>query len=88
MGDDLRPVNLISGNVLNGVLISAGTGKTQTSTGSMVQGNTVQGNRIGTDVNGATAIGNGQNGVFLNGSPVNTIGGTTSGAGNLIQATS
>ena len=77
--------NLISGNVLNGLQIAAGTGKTQTSTGGMVQGSTVEGNFIGTDASGTLAIGNGQNGVFLNGSPVNTIGGTASGAANLIS---
>jgi CSLREA domain-containing protein len=69
--------NVISGNVNNGVEVSG-------------SGNLVQGNFIGTDVNGTTALGNGGNsqftsdGVFLSGAS-NTIGGTAAGAGNLIS---
>ncbi len=45
--------------------------------------NLVQGNRIGTDVTGAAALGNLEGGVFIFDSN-NTIGGTASGAGNVI----
>jgi len=48
------------------------------------QGNLVQGNFIGTDVNGTTALGNSSAGVDIHGND-NTIGGTTAGAGNLIS---
>jgi hypothetical protein len=44
----------------------------------------VEGNYIGTDVTGASAMGN-RDGVYVEGSG-NTIGGTTSGAGNIISA--
>lgn len=47
-------------------------------------GNTIQGNYIGTDVAGTTLVGNGQHGVFVVDSSNNLIGGTTPGAENLI----
>src|SRR5207248_1090832 len=66
--------NLISGNGKDGVWIQS------FSTGDLIEGNT-----IGTDVTGAVALGNSLDGVFVDGAPNNTIGGTTSGAGNLIS---
>jgi parallel beta-helix repeat protein len=47
-------------------------------------GNMVQGNYIGIDVTGTAALGNGDHGVFL-GMFGNTIGGPSSGAGNVIS---
>jgi titin len=54
-----------------------------------VSHNVVQGNLIGTDVTGTQALGNGGNGIALStlsgpGVTNNTIGGTASGAGNVI----
>ncbi len=46
---------------------------------------TITGNLIGTNAAGTAALGNGHDGVDLVGSSVNTIGGTTAGAGNLIS---
>jgi hypothetical protein len=74
--------NIISGNTTDGVLIgafnSAGT-----------SGNVVEGNYIGTNAAGTSAVGNGGNGVFLEsvlGSVSNnTVGGTATGAGNVIS---
>jgi hypothetical protein len=63
--------NLISGCATAGVSIGA-------------NGNIVQGNYIGTDATGASALGNGT-GVLLNTSQVNLIGGTAPGAGNVIS---
>src|SRR5262249_41237840 len=46
----------------------------------------VQGNRVGTDVTGRRALGNGSSGVFIaGGGGNNTIGGTAPGAGNLLS---
>jgi CSLREA domain-containing protein len=67
--------NIISGNGDDGVeTIDLGT-----------SGNLVQGNFIGTDFNGTADLGNGGDGVIIDFCATNnTIGGTASGAGNLI----
>ena len=71
--------NLISGNGLSGVVI-------QSSGGGGGTANVVEGNKIGTDVTGTLALPNVENGVVLiNVADDNTIGGTVSGAGNLIS---
>jgi CSLREA domain-containing protein len=64
--------NLVSGNVDRGLIITT-------------EGATVQGNLIGTDLSGNTALGNGTEGIFLAGDN-NLIGGTTAGARNVIAA--
>jgi hypothetical protein len=76
--------NLISGNQGNGVLIDGAS-----------TGNNIQGNLIGTNWNGGTAIGNGvaggdrtyglRNGVYIDNSASNLIGGGTADLGNLIS---
>ncbi|HKI30717.1 MAG TPA: right-handed parallel beta-helix repeat-containing protein [Gemmataceae bacterium] len=67
--------NVISGNGINGVdIVSAGT-----------SGNVVLGNRIGTDITGTAQLGNTLDGVsIVNGATGNTVGGTASGAANVI----
>ena len=70
--------NLISGNLLDGVLLGVAPN------GGNADNNLVQGNRIGTDATGAGGMGNGENGVVVAGAG-NTIGGATAGAGNLIS---
>jgi hypothetical protein len=67
--------NVISRNKSDGVLID----------GSAASGNLVQGNFIGTDVNGTADLGNVGDGVAIESSPSNTIGGIGSGARNLIS---
>jgi plastocyanin len=70
--------NIISGNNSTGVTLS-GAGTT---------GNVVQGNFIGADVTGATAVGNSV-GVFLvNSASGDFVGGTAPGAGNVISGNS
>ena len=63
--------DIISGNTIYGVEIDTGA-----------TGNIVEGSYIGTDVTGDVAVGN-SNGIWI-ASGSNTIGGTTSGAGNVI----
>ncbi len=68
--------NLISGNLGDGIDISD-SGTTQ---------NAVLGNMIGTDISGTTAIPNQGNGIYITGgASQTTIGGTVSGARNLIS---
>jgi hypothetical protein len=74
-GTNVGSRNLISGNNVGLLLI--GTATTNTL---------VEGNFIGTDTNGTADLGNSQEGIRIDGSPANTIGGTASGAGNLISA--
>lgn len=68
--------NVISGNGGHGVDISG-------STSSPAQNNSVQGNLIGTQVDGISPLGNQVIGVFLDSSD-NSIGGVDPGAGNTI----
>ncbi|MGH8247182.1 MAG: right-handed parallel beta-helix repeat-containing protein, partial [Gammaproteobacteria bacterium] len=49
-------------------------------------GSVVQGNRIGTTADGLAPLGNGEDGIFLDRSLENMIGGTAAGAGNEISA--
>lgn len=70
--------NVLSGNGDAGIYIM----------GRTAFGNLVQGNKIGIDVSGNTAVRNALEGIFINGAPSNSIGGTLSGAGNLISGNS
>ena len=75
-GTDPGTRNLISGNNSAGVLIQGGA-----------SGNTLEGNLIGTQANGATALGNAV-GVRFESSTSNKVGGTDTGAGNVIAGNS
>ncbi|MDQ4120238.1 MAG: hypothetical protein M3209_02075 [Acidobacteriota bacterium] len=67
--------NLISGANSNGIVLHT----------TLAAGNIIQGNYIGTDVNGTNVIGNRNIGILITSSASNNvIGGTVSGAGNLI----
>ncbi len=71
--------NVISGNTRYGVIINTAT----------ATGNVIEGNRIGTDAAGTSALGNGEHGVVMAlGAHANTIGGTAAGAGNVISGNS
>ena len=48
-------------------------------------GNTIQGNYLGTNAAGSASSQNGQQGVFVNGSPNNLIGGTTAAQRNVMS---
>ena len=70
--------NVISGQVYNGVQLSA--------SGSSSINNVVQGNFIGTNALGTAAIGNGASGVYAHpSSGGNLIGGTIAGARNIVS---
>jgi CSLREA domain-containing protein len=65
--------NLVSGNNLNGLTFSDSGG------------NTIRGNLIGTDVSGAAAVGNGDDGIRMSGGSDSVIGGSDPGEGNVIS---
>jgi len=67
--------NIISGNNGNGVDMN----------GVASSENLIQGNFIGTDVNGTTALPNGKRGVEMERAPNNIVGGTTLSARNVIS---
>jgi len=70
-GTQAEAGNVISGNGINGIRIGSDS-------------NLVQGNLIGTNAAGASAIANGGHGVEIVSGSLNTIGGTQAGAGNVI----
>jgi hypothetical protein len=91
------PSNDTVGGTISGArnIISANNGSQGVSDGVHISGLgaqglpphgiLIQGNFIGTDITGTVALGNGDDGVQIdNGSFDNTIGGTVSGAGNII----
>jgi titin len=75
-GTSLGAANVISGNGNDGVeIVNSGT-----------TNNRVQGNFIGTDSSGTTAVPNKEDGILIRtGASGNIIGGTNSGAGNTIS---
>jgi titin len=74
-GTTAQARNVISGNT-NGVYFQGG---------STTTGNQVLGNYIGTNAAGTAAIGNSNAGVYINPASNNVIGGTASGAWNVIS---
>ncbi|MBL8246018.1 MAG: right-handed parallel beta-helix repeat-containing protein [Rhodanobacteraceae bacterium] len=74
-GSTPSDLNLISGNTRNGVGIAGGA-----------SGNLVARNYIGLAADGATALGNGEDGVLIVDSPSNLVGGDVTGTYNIIAA--
>ncbi len=66
--------NIISNNRRQGIYVE-----------STVSALTISGNYIGTNAQGTAARGNSQGGILLDGATLITIGGSTTGAGNLIS---
>ncbi len=76
-----------NGNQIGGAVPGEGnlaSGNGHEGIGITTSNNTVQGNRIGTNALGTTAVANGRRGVIVQGSN-NTIGGSAAGQGNLIS---
>jgi len=72
--------NVISGNGFFGISIVRGF-----FSGAPASGNLVQGNYIGTDVDGTAALGNHAQGIAIINTPGNTVGGTTALARNVVS---
>ena len=65
--------NVISGNNLDGIYVVGSSG------------NIIRGNYIGTDRTGMIAVGNSEDGIWLDNASNTTVGGSVSGAGNVIS---
>ena len=75
--------NVISGNKSSGIYIDDGNG----DFGSVfVRKNLIRGNLIGTDATGTKAVGNGGDGITVENTTDDTIGGAAAGEGNVIAA--
>lgn len=68
------PMNVISGNFVNGVLVTGNA-----------SGNFVQGNWVGLDVTGNATLGNGATGISVVTASGNTIGGATAAERNVVS---
>ena len=66
--------NIVSGNMADGIRLT-----------NNAANNIIQGNYVGTDRTGSRALANTQDGVFVEDSPGNSVGGTSAGTGNLIS---
>ncbi|MFO0849595.1 MAG: PKD domain-containing protein [Gemmataceae bacterium] len=73
--NDAAERNVISGNKSTGLRFEGGA-----------QSNTAAGNYIGVTAAGTAPLGNGGSGVVIQSSAFNTLGGTATGAGNVISA--
>ena len=73
--------NVISGNAIN-ASFTFGQHGIEVDFASLT---TIQGNYIGTDVTGTSALPNGQNGLHFDLAPTNVIGGALPGQGNVIS---
>ena len=71
-----------SGSTIDGLVINQFSGDGIDITGS---NDTIRGNYIGTDVTGTQRLGNLGNGITINGTSGNLIGGAAAGAGNIIS---
>src|SRR5205814_4370156 len=84
-------MNGANSNVVGGNTVSERNLITANDEGVRIAGassnNSVLGNFIGTQIDGATGLGNAQIGIFLfNSASGNTVGGTGPGAGNVIAS--
>jgi hypothetical protein len=77
--------NTIGGTTVGARNVISGNNNGITLNGSGTTGNLIEGNFIGTKGDGLTRLENSIDGVAINNAPLNTVGGTASGAGNVIS---
>jgi titin len=77
--------NLVGGTATGAANVISGNKNAGVKLAGNANGNVVQGNRIGTNSSGMTALANTDGVVIADGASNNTVGGTASGAGNLIS---
>lgn len=91
IGDDAIFLEGVANNLIGGTAAGAGNVISGAARHGLVlfgegsTGNTVQGNRIGTNAAGTGSISNASDGIRIDDAPNNTIGGSAAGAGNLIS---
>lgn len=78
------------GNIIGGTAAGAGNTISSNNNGVVIVGQTATGtvllgNFIGTATDGVNMLGNAVDGVLINNAPLNTVGGTAAGAGNVIS---
>jgi hypothetical protein len=76
--------NTLGGTTSGAANVVSNNGAGIVIAGSLSAGNLVAGNVVGTSADGTAALGNHSDGVAIIGAPGNVIGGTTSGAANVI----
>jgi hypothetical protein len=77
-----------SDSTIKGLVINRFSGSGIRMEGSSATGNSIQGNFVGTNAAGTADLGNNGEGVVIAGAPNNTIGGTATGARNIISGNS
>ncbi|MFZ1402883.1 MAG: NosD domain-containing protein, partial [Anaerolineae bacterium] len=77
IGGETTVIGTAPGNTISGNGLVGAQGHGIAISGPNAMGNVVRGNLVGTDATGTRALGNGLNGVYLQGAPGNTIGGET-----------
>jgi titin len=81
-------ITAASGNLIGGNLLSGNGDAGIYIVGRTAAANAIQGNRIGTDVSGNSALANFFEGIYIEAAPSSTIGGAVPGSGNLISGNS
>jgi hypothetical protein len=79
------PNNLVGGTTASARNIVSGNRFGIYVSDNLATGNQIQGNYVGTNLNGDAPIGNTENGIVVYGGVNNSIGGTISGAGNVVS---
>lgn len=81
-------ITAASANVICGNILSGNNDAGMYIVGRTAARNTIQGNKIGTDVSGNNALPNILEGIYIEAASSNTIGGPVPGTGNLISGNS
>ena len=93
-GNGVEVTRGASGNTIGGLTATAGSGPGNVVSGNLGNGidvnfataTLIQGNLVGTDSAGTAGLANGTDGIVIDRSGMNTVGGTTAAAANVVSA--